>query len=207
MHRVTSTFRSGQAAPELMGIVVVVALMVGALALVLQSWHVPAHPPSLLDGAARPLYDTPRPVSAPAAPSIGDAVATPRSDPPWYLRYPSAFGRGLTDRGRMRVRQVVRDPIGTAKASLMALNPIQMVRDGRSGSGRLIRRLAEYRGMDRDDAVEALLYDLGGFAFDAGMRRVGVKVARGGARRVRDRTGRSPAGVGGADDQRSTPER
>lgn len=194
MDRISTTRSAGQAAPEFVGIIAVVAMLLGAVAMVMSTWRPPQHPPRILDGVSQPLHST-RPV---ADTPVSQPVTGGRpldGDAPWFRRYPSAFGRGAFDRGKLRVGQVVHDPLGTVKASVVALNPLRMIRDGVSARERLGRRFDEYGRMDRDDAVEAMLYDLGGLTFDTGLRRVGIKAARAGVRSTGRRARRGDGSV------------
>ncbi|MFN8108652.1 MAG: hypothetical protein U0Y82_02230 [Thermoleophilia bacterium] len=167
---------SGQAAPELMGLVVVVAVLLAGLAVLAARVTLPDHPPGVLPQVAAPIT----PARGPSWPGIGLPGRLDVPLPGWLRRYGGAFARGGGEAAAGAVQEVRgigaalwRDPLGTTAAIVGA-----SVRDpfGVPSLVRDVMRLPAYirrlRRLPPDQRWERLSHDAGRVAVDLVIQRV-----------------------------------
>jgi hypothetical protein len=210
----TRTRQAGQATIEHVGVATIVALLMASLSLwVAQNVRPPAAPPPIISSIVEHLGDG----GAPGSPNFLftyrgaplSAMGTP-GDPPigrffkGVARFTRdavviggpALARGFVDRMKERTLEMVRDPIGTIKDTIVGLtrgdpNLLAVIRDRIGDIGTYVNEL---RGMSREEMIRTVAEDLGAAGADLVIDRGRSYVIRGGIDAIPDRRSR-PSGA------------
>jgi len=219
--------RAGQAGVEHLGIVLAVAALVGLVgAFVAREIRPPAHPPTFVDSAARPLDRADDPGGALGellvAKRLSDQIRTPRGRAPigralrraaHAVAVANALGSeglrtaafGFQERLVERGQAFVEDPVGTALRELRATIRAGARPDAtaRAGAAAAIDYVEELGRMPPREAYLRLMHDIGTTGADALIDRGRSTAARALLRRLRARiAARRPVGdrhAGGRD--------